>query len=61
LAEQFSEKRRHLLWLIAFGGLSRNLERLYAVCVCCKTLTPKERDICHNRFARIVGVLLVKV
>ena len=30
--------------LIAFGDLSRNLERLYAVCVCRKTLNPEERE-----------------
>jgi len=59
LAKQFSKKRRHLLSLIAFGGLSRNLKRLYAVCVCCKTLAPEERRIRHKGFARIV--LLVKV
>ena len=30
------------MFLIAFGALSGNLERLYALCVCRKTLTLKE-------------------
>jgi hypothetical protein len=30
--------------LIGFGDLSGNLERLYAVCVCRKTLNPDERE-----------------
>jgi hypothetical protein len=38
-----------LLFLIASGDLSANLERLYPVCVCRKTLNPEEHKINRSR------------